>query len=271
MNPILLDLGFVKIYWYSIMILLGLFIGGSLIIKEAKKFKITEDYMVNIILYAVIFGVIGARLYYVIFNWKYYGSHIIDIFKVWEGGLAIHGGMIFGLLAIIAYTKKYRVNTTRLLDIAVVGLIIGQAIGRWGNFFNGEAYGSATTLEFLTSLHLPKFIINGMNIYGTYYQPTFLYESLWCFIGFIVLSIFRRRKYVKIGQPTALYLIWYGVGRFFIESLRADSLMIGNLKMAQLVSIIFVVIGIIIFIKTARGSKLENRYNDYENAEKISF
>ena len=159
----------------------------------------------------------------------------------------------------------------RLLDIAVVGLIIGQAIGRWGNFFNGEAHGSATTLEFLTSLHIPKFIIDGMNIYGTYYQPTFLYESLWCLIGFVVLLVFRRRKYVKIGQPTALYLIWYGIGRFLIESLRTDSLMIGNVKMAQLVSILFVAIGVIIFIKTVRGSKLENRYNDYENAEKISF
>ena len=271
MNPVLLNLSFIKIYWYSIMILLGLFIGGSFIIKEGRRFKITEDYMVNMILYAIIFGIIGARLYYVIFNWEYYGQHFIDIFKIWEGGLAIHGGMLFGLLAVIYYTRKYRVNTTRLLDIAVVGLIIGQAIGRWGNFFNGEAHGAATTLEFLTSLHLPKFIINGMNIYGTYDQPTFLYESLWCLIGFIILLVFRRRQYTKIGQITSLYLIWYGIGRFAIESLRTDSLMIGNFKMAQIVSVLFVIIGVFIFIKKARGSKLENRYNDLENVENISF
>ncbi len=271
MNPVLIDLGFIKIYWYSIMILLGLFIGGSLIIGEGKRFKIPEDYMVNTIMYAVISGIIGARIYYVLFNWSYYGSHLIDILKVWEGGLAIHGGILFGLISVVLYTKKYEVNTTRLLDIAVVGLIIGQAIGRWGNFFNGEAHGAATTLEVLTNLHLPKFIVDGMNIYGTYYHPTFLYESLWCTIGFIVLLIFRRRKYTKIGQTTALYLVWYGIGRFFIEGMRTDSLMLGNLKAAQLVSILFVVIGIIVFIIKGKGSKLENQYNDLANIESVKF
>ena len=271
MNPVLIDLGFIKIYWYSVMILLGLFIGGSLIIKESKKFKIPEDYIVNMILYTVIFGIIGARLYYVVFNWDYYGSNPVDIFKVWEGGLAIHGGIIFGLITIIWYTKKYKVNTMRMLDIIVVGLIIGQAIGRWGNFFNGEAHGGATTLEFLTSLHLPKFIIEGMNIYGVYYHPTFLYESLWCLIGFIILFFFRKRYYNKIGQTTGLYLVWYGIGRFLIESMRTDSLMLGPVKMAQLVSIIFVVVGLIIIIVKSKGSKLENRYNDMENIDEIQF
>jgi len=271
MNPVLLDLGFIKIYWYSIMILLGIFIGGSLIIKESKRFKIPEDYIVNMILYTIIFGIIGARFYYVIFNWDYYGANIIDIFKVWEGGLAIHGGILFGLITIIIYTKKYNVKTLRMLDIIVVGLIIGQAIGRWGNFFNGEAHGAATTLEFLTSLHLPKFIINGMHINGVYYHPTFLYESLWNLIGFIVLILFRKRYYNKIGQTTGLYLIWYGIGRFFIEGMRTDSLMLGSFRMAQIISILFVIIGLIIIIIKSKGSKLENRYNDTQNIEKIEF
>lgn len=271
MNPVLLDLGFIKIYWYSIMILLGIFIGGSLIIKESKRFKIPEDYIVNMILYTIIFGIIGARLYYVIFNWDYYGTNIIDIFKVWEGGLAIHGGILFGLITIIIYTKKYNVKTLRMLDIIVVGLIIGQAIGRWGNFFNGEAHGAATTLEFLNSLHLPKFIINGMHINGVYYHPTFLYESLWNLIGFIVLLLFRKRYYNKIGQTTGLYLIWYGIGRFFIEGMRTDSLMFGSFRMAQIISILFVIIGLIIIIIKSKGSKLENRYNDTQNIEKIEF
>lgn len=271
MNPVLIDLGFIKIYWYSIMILLGLFIGGSLIIKESKRFKIPENYMINLILYTIVFGIIGARLYYVIFNWSYYSNNIIDIFKVWEGGLAIHGGLIFGLITIIIYTKKYGIKPFRMLDIVVVGLIIGQSIGRWGNFFNGEAHGGATTLEFLQSLMLPNFIINGMNIHGVYYHPTFLYESLWCLIGFIILLIFRKRKYNKIGQTTGLYLVWYGIGRFFIESMRTDSLMLGNLKMAQIVSILFVVIGIIIIILKSRGSKMVNRYNDLESVENVQF
>lgn len=271
MNPVLIDLGFIKIYWYSIMILLGLFIGGSLIIKESKKFKIPENYMVNLIMYTIIFGIIGARLYYVIFNFQEYSNDLLSIFKIWEGGLAIHGGIIFGLITILIYTKKYKINTLRMLDIIVVGLIIGQAIGRWGNFFNGEAHGGVTTLEFLTSLHLPKFIIEGMNIYGVYYHPTFLYESLWCLIGFIVLFFFRKRYYNKIGQTTGLYLVWYGIGRFFIEGMRTDSLMLGTLKVAQLISILFVVIGIILIIVKGRGSKLTNRYNDLENIDEIQF
>ena len=271
MNPVLFDLGFIKIYWYSIMILIGLFIGGTLIIKESKKFKIPEDYMINLILYTIVFGIIGARLYYVAFNWDYYGSNIIDIFKVWEGGLAIHGGLLFGLITIIIYTKKYNVKTFRMLDIIVVGLIIGQAIGRWGNFFNGEAHGGATTLEFLQSLHLPQFIIDGMNIHGVYYHPTFLYESLWCLIGFILLLLFRKRYYNKIGQTTGLYLAWYGIGRFIIEGMRTDSLMLGEFKMAQIVSMSFIVIGLIIILVKGRGSKLVNRYNDMENLDEIQF
>lgn len=271
MNPVLLDLGFIKIYWYSIMILLGLFIGGSLIIKESRKFKIPDDYILNMIFITILFGIIGARLYYVIFNWEFYSHNLLSIVKIWEGGLAIHGGIIAGLLCIIFYTRKYKVNTWRMLDIIAVGLIIGQAIGRWGNFFNGEAHGPATTLQFLQQLHLPNFIIEGMNIYGVYYQPTFLYESLWCLLGFVVLYFLRKRYYCKIGQTTGLYFIWYGIGRFFIEGLRTDSLMLGNLKIAQIISIILIVIGLIIFLAKSRGSKLNNRYNDTENVNEIQF
>ena len=207
MNPILLDLGVIKIYWYSAMIFLGLLIGGWLILKEAERFNISEDFIVNLFFFTIPIAVIGARLYYVLFNWDYYSVNMSEIFMIWEGGLAIHGGMLFGLLWIIFYTKKYKVNTFRILDMIVIGLIIGQAIGRWGNFFNGEAHGTATTLEHLQSLHIPEFIINGMNIGGTYYLPTFLYESIWCLLGFIILLVIRRLKYIKIGQTTAVYLI----------------------------------------------------------------
>lgn len=271
MNPILLDLGFVKIYWYSVMIFLGLLIGGWIILKEAKRFGISEDFITNLFFFAIPISVLGARLYYVIFNWEYYSVNLSEILMIWEGGLAIHGGMIFGLLWIIFYTKKYKVNTFRILDMIVVGLIIGQAIGRWGNFFNGEAHGAATTLEVLKNLHLPNFIIEGMNIGGIYYQPTFLYESMWCLIGFIILLVVRRIKYIKIGQPTAIYLIWYGIGRFIIEGMRTDSLMFDNLRQAQIVSVIMVIIGIIILILKNKGSKLENQYNKTGDINEIRF
>ena len=271
MNSVLLDLGFIQIYWYSVMIFIGFLIGGWIILKEAKRFGISEDFITNLFFYAVPIAIIGARLYYVLFNWGYYSNHISEIFKIWEGGLAIHGGMIFGLLWIIFYTKKYKVNTFRILDMVVIGLIIGQALGRWGNFFNGEAHGPVTTLEFLKNLHLPQFIIDGMNIGGVYYQPTFLYESIWCLIGFIVLLFVRRIKYIKIGQITGSYLIWYGVGRFLIESLRTDSLMFMGLKAAQIVSILMVVIGIIIIIVKNKGSKLENQYNKTGDIHEIRF
>ena len=150
-------------------------------------------------------------------------------------------------------------------DILVVSLIIGQAIGRWGNFFNQEAYGAATTLEFLNKFIPVRFIVDGMNIGGVYYHPTFLYESLWCLVGFIVLLIIRRMKYTQIGQITGFYLIWYGVGRFFIEILRTDSLMIGPLKAAQIMSVIMIILGIIIIVMKARRFSLTDRYNDRES------
>lgn len=271
MNPILLDLGVIKIYWYSAMIFLGLLIGGWLILKEAERFNISEDFIVNLFFFTIPIAVIGARLYYVIFNWDYYSVNMSEIFMIWEGGLAIHGGMLFGLLWIIFYTKKYKVNTFRILDMIVIGLIIGQAIGRWGNFFNGEAHGTATTLEHLQSLHIPEFIINGMNIGGTYYLPTFLYESIWCLLGFIILLVIRRLKYIKIGQTTAVYLIWYGIGRFIIEGMRTDSLLIGNFRQAQIISIIMVILGIVIFILKGKGSKLDNQYNKMGDINEIKF
>jgi len=262
MNPVLLDFGFVKIYWYSVCILLGLLIGGFLIMKESKRFKISDDDMLNLIVYGIVFGILGARVYYVIFNWSYYSVHLSEIIKIWEGGLAIHGAIIAGLIWIIIYTKKKKMNTLKILDIIVIGLIIGQAFGRWGNFFNGEAHGGPTTLLFLESLHLPKFIIDGMYIYGTYYHPTFLYESMWCVIGLIFMLVLRRRKFWKIGQTAGFYLIWYSIGRFFIEGMRTDSLMLGSFRMAQVISIIMIIAGIVLFILPIIIPKLKKSYNE---------
>lgn len=250
MNKIALDLGPIQIYWYSICIFLGMLVACILIYKEAKKQKIEENFLTNLTFYTIIIGILGARLYYVLFNLSYYLSNPIEIFKIWNGGLAIHGGIIAGLIFLVIYCKKNHVKILKMLDIIVVGLIIAQAIGRWGNFFNGEAYGPVTTYNHLKSLLIPEFVINGMNILGEYHHPTFLYESLWCTVGFIVMLLVRKfYKKIHPGDLTGLYLVWYGIIRFIIEGMRTDSLMLGPIKMAQIVSIVFILSGITLWLK----------------------
>ena len=214
MNRVALDLGFIQIYWYSLMIFLGVLVACIFIFRETRKQNINEDFMLNLIFYSVVFGLIGARAYYVAFNWSYYSNHLLEVLEVWNGGLAIHGGIFAGLLWIIFYTKKYKISTLKILDIAVVGLMIGQCIGRWGNFFNQEAHGSATDLPW------------GIMIDGEKVHPTFLYESLWCLILFFVLSAVDKRRKFK-GQAAFLYGVLYSAERFFVEQLRTDSLLTG--------------------------------------------
>ena len=266
MDRVAFDLGFIQIYWYSIFIFLGLLVACTVIYRESKKRGIEEDTLINMTFSTVIAGIIGARLYYVLFNLSYYLQHPIEIFEIWNGGLAIHGAIIAGLITIFIFCKSMRLSFMRMLDIVVVGLIIGQAIGRWGNFFNSEAYGAITTLKSLESQGIPKFIIDGMYILGEYRQPTFFYESIGCLFGFIAMLIVRSGKYLKRGNLTAFYLVWYGILRFLIEGLRTDSLMLGPIKMAQVVSAIFVLIGIIIFLSNMKKSKGdENLYRKDPN------
>ena len=253
MNPILLRIGNITIYWYSIMILIGFIVASYLIIEETRRFLIKKTTITDMLFYTIIIGILGARLYYVLFNLDYYSKNILDIFKVWEGGLAIHGGIIAGAIFIIIYTKKKNLNTLKILDICVPGLLIGQAIGRWGNFFNGEAHGPITSLEHLK--YFPNFIKEGMYIDGNYYMPTFLYESVLCIIGLIIILIIRRKLKIKNGQITGFYLIWYGIIRFIIESFRTDSLMLNVLKQAQIISIIMIVIGLFLIIKGNKNEK----------------
>lgn len=245
MNPIFLTLGPVQIYWYSVILFLAFFLGGALAIHEAKKWKINKDFMINLYFYLIIFSLIGARLYYVLFNFSYYIKNPIEIIEVWNGGLAIHGAIIAGVITIAYHCNKNKVSFLRILDIASPAVIIAQAIGRWGNFFNSEAHGPMVSRIFLEKLHLPKFIINGMYIDGAYYHPTFLYESIWNLLGFILLIIIRKyKKDLKPGLLIGIYLIWYSFARFFIEGLRTDSLMLGSLKMAQVISIVLFLLGI---------------------------
>ncbi|MGI6324953.1 MAG: prolipoprotein diacylglyceryl transferase [Bacilli bacterium] len=271
MNGVALDLGIIQIHWYSVFLFLALLIGGTLAINEGRKYNIVDDFIINLIFWGVPIGAIGARLYYVLFNYQYYQDNPIDILKIWEGGLAIHGALIAGTLWVIVYTIRYKVNTFRMLDIAVVSMLLGQAVGRWGNFFNQEAHGYEVSRSFLEKLYIPGYIIEGMNIYGKYYHPTFLYESLWSFVGFIFLIIYRHYKYLKIGELTGIYLMWYSVGRFFIEYLRTDSLMWHDFRVAQIASVILFIIGLIIVIVKKRGSRFDNLYHGKELKDEIKF
>ena len=159
------------------------------------------------------------------------------------------------------YCKKHNVEFLKIADIAVVGLIIGQAIGRWGNFFNSEAYGQITTYEKLIEQGIPQFVVNGMYIMGDYRQPTFFYESVWCLFGFFAMLIVRMlSKNLKTGQLTGFYLIWYGIARLLIEGLRTDSLMIGPIKIAQVVSVLFIILGFYLFTKNQKNNNKEVYY-----------
>ena len=248
MNPILLDLGFLQIRWYSVLVLLAFIIGYGIVINRSKKKGLNTSKISDMCFYLIIVCILGARIYYCLFNFNYYSKNLIDIIKIWEGGLAIHGGIIAGIIFVLFYTKKHNISKLDTLDVFAPALALGQAIGRWGNFFNGEAYGPATTLLELERLNIPKFIIDGMYIDRAYHHPTFLYESLGCLLIFIILIIIRSIKSIKPGQIISIYFIGYGILRFLIESLRQDSLMFLNLKAAQIISIIMIFIGVILFI-----------------------
>lgn len=266
MNNIFLNLGPIKIYWYSILILISIILGLYLGEKEAQRNGLGKKFISDISLKLILFSILGARIYYVIFNIDYYKNNLLDIFKIWQGGLAIYGAVIGAIITIIIVSKKEKVEILRTTDTMAPYLILGQAIGRWGNFFNHEAYGPSTTLEFLESLHIPNFVIEGMKINGIYYQPTFLYESIWCFLGFILLIIIRKvYKNQHLGTLTGIYLIYYPIARFFIEILRTDSLYIYNIKVSMLVSIIMIIIGIILIITSKKRKKYVKSEEVYVN------
>ena len=261
MNPVMFTIFGFNIRWYSTLILIGALIGLYLLKREARRFNMNWDFIFNLSFWTIIFGILGARLYYVIFNWNQYETNLLSIFKVWEGGLAIHGGILAGALTVFIYCKRFKVNTLKIIDMALPSVLIAQAIGRWGNFFNSEAYGGVVSLSHLEKMHIPNCVIKGMYIDGVYHHPTFFYESIWCLIGFIVLLFIRRNKYVKIGTITGVYLMWYSLGRFFIERLRTDSLMLGGFKVAQVISIILFILGLVLIFINERKGKFENLYN----------
>lgn len=238
-GAIAFQIGPLAIRWYGILIATGVLLGTTLAHREAIRRRENPDKVLNAIVMTVLFGLLGGRLYYVLFNWDYYGANPGKIFAVWEGGLAIHGGLIVGALTAILYCRYAQQSMPVTLDIMAPGVAIGQAIGRWGNFFNQEAFGVPTDLPwrlYIDPAHRPTWLSS-----FEYFHPTFLYESLWNFLVFAILWFgLRKRLQGKPGALTLCYLGLYSVGRFFVEGLRIDSLMLGSLRAAQVASVLLV-------------------------------
>ncbi|MBU5266153.1 prolipoprotein diacylglyceryl transferase [Virgibacillus proomii] len=245
-DPVAIDLGPIQLHWYAVIILSGALLGLWVAIRESERRGLPKETFVDLASIGIPISIIFARIYYVIFEWEYYVDHPGQIIAVWKGGLAIHGVLIGAMLTMIVFAKVRNISFWKLADILAPSLILAQAIGRWGNFINQEAHGGPVTREFLMNLYLPEFIVNQMYIDEMYYHPTFLYESFWNFSGFILL-MFLRRSNLRQGELFLIYIMYYSFGRFFIEGMRTDSLMLTeNLRMAQFISVILILASIII-------------------------
>lgn len=274
-SNIFIDFGFFQWQKYSLMILLGLVIAILLGLKEGKKLGISGEKILDGVIIVVPLSIVGTRLWYVAFEWSnfYVKGDIVETFlrviDITSGGLAIHGGFFTALISVIVYTKIKGINVFRVFDLMAPGFLIAQAFGRWGNFFNQEAHGGViggvkSGVENLSldeqraflseTLKLPDYITNNMYLYGpdglNYYHPTFLYESIWNILGFIIILILRRTKITRTGDMIGFYLIWYSIGRFFIEGMRTDSLYIGStgLRTAQVISLLMIAGGMVFLV-----------------------
>jgi len=275
-----IQLGPLTIYWYAIIIVCGAMLALGLVIAEAKKFGVNAERIVDLFFVVMIGGIIGTRIYYVIFQWSAYKDNLWQIFNFRAGGLAIYGGLLGGALVIYIASRgwiKFRThqikpfNAMLLLDFIVPVVLLAQGIGRWGNFVNKEAYGTvvpgvnaAEQMSYLQSFGIPEFIINGMYIGGAYHHPTFLYESVWDISGFLVLYfLIRNYKKLKLSILLASYMIWYGVGRFVVEGMRTDSLyLVGDIRVSQVMSILFIVGGIVLLGLNYFKAKRIPRYRE---------
>lgn len=247
LNPIAFSLGPLDIHWYGVLIAGGMFLAYLLANYEANRKGLPEGTFVDLMFYIIIASLVGARLYYVLFNFEYYAANPMNIIRVDQGGMAIHGGLIGGFLAGIIYSRAKGYSFMQIADVAAPSILLGQVIGRVGNFINQEAHGGEVSREFLESLFLPEFIINQMYIDGAYYHPTFLYESMWNLVGIVLILLLR--PHLKIGQSILIYLIYYSVGRYFIEGMRTDSLMVTEvLRAAQMISIVIIIGAIAVWI-----------------------
>ena len=281
-----LNFGFLNIRWYGFLISLSVIIGLLISRNLAKSRNIDPEYINEILPSLILYSIIGARTYYVIFEWRLFSGNnfftLLELFNksiqipsflaIWEGGIAVHGGLIGGLLSIIIFCKSKKINLKTFVDILMPSIILGQSIGRWGNFFNNEAFGVPTNLPWKLFIPMQNRPIEFINY--EYFHPTFLYESLWNFLIFIILIIIfnkqNKTNFVRPGFISCLYLIFYSFGRFWIEALRTDPLCIGALppfceggiRMAQFISIFLFSTGLIgIFFLRLRSYKGKNKKN----------
>ena len=242
LNPSLgFAIGPLNIRFYGLIIACGLMLAVIYGMKRSKHFGFTEDHIIDGVLWIVPFAVLCARAYYCIFSWKDFAANPISVFYIWKGGLAIYGGVLGAAIGVCVYAKCRKISLPALLDVVSLGFLIGQFIGRWGNFFNREAFGAATE-SFLR-----------MGLYNTatgqteYYHPTFLYESLWNLVGFVLLHFLSKKRRYD-GQIALGYVAWYGLGRAFIEGLRTDSLYLGPFRVSQLLAAVSCALAVAILI-----------------------
>ncbi|MCZ8513904.1 prolipoprotein diacylglyceryl transferase [Paenibacillus filicis] len=292
-NPIAFSIGALSVHWYGIILGTAALVGLLLAVQEGKRFGIVPDFFMDLVLIGVPSAIVGARIYYVAFKWEDYKDNLGEIIAVWHGGIAIYGALIGAIIAAVIYVRRKGYPFWRIADICAPGLIVGQAIGRWGNFMNQEAHGEPVSETFLRhSLHLPDWIVNQMLIEGKYYHPTFLYESLWNIAGLILLFILRRRPFLRAGELFISYFVWYSIGRFFVEGLRTDSLDFtgpawlaslmnglwspmrafgfepgtmtygGNVRISQLLAVLIIIAAIVLIAVRRRTGAADVKYSD---------
>ena len=257
--------GPLTVYWYGIIIVTAVLVAGWVAAFEAKRRGENEDHIWNALILVVLLGIVGARLYHVFsspaaggLGWAFYREHPEAIFQIWNGGLAIYGAVAGGVLGILLYAYRAKLSLLRYLDIGTPALLIGQAIGRWGNFVNQELYGPPTTLPWgirIDEFHrIPPFNDLGQYPLTLRFHPVFLYESLWNLIGFCLILVAGRKLAGKLkeGDLFLAYLVWYPVGRLWVEALRPDAWKIGNIPTAQIISVVLIVAAVVIFVLRRR-------------------
>ncbi|QSS99575.1 prolipoprotein diacylglyceryl transferase [Pontibacillus sp. ALD_SL1] len=262
-SRVFLDLGPFTIYWYGVIIATGAYLGLWLAMRESERLGFKKDTFVDLVVFAIPIAIISARIYYVIFEWeRYVNGSLVDIFAIWEGGIAIHGALIGSVATAVVFARVRKLPFWQLADIAAPSIILGQAIGRWGNFMNQEAHGGPVSESFYQNVmqFLPNFINRQMCIEGVVYHPTFLYESVWNILGFVFLLVLRRFN-PRRGEVFLSYVIWYSFGRYFIEQMRTDSLyIIGSLRTAQVISIVLILIASALIMYRRKTNKADRDY-----------
>ena len=264
LNAVAFQIGNFRLNWYSLIIGVGLLLAMWMAFKNCARFGVIGDKLVDVVLGGVVGGIIGARIYYVIFSWDDYKDNLSLIFKTWEGGLAIYGGIIGAFLVGGLVAKLRKVKVLAVMDLAAMGFLIGQGIGRWGNFVNGEAFGSNTTLPWgMTGDRIVGYLLSSPHVTGAnidpygLVHPCFLYESIWCLVGFGLLFWYSFHRRFD-GEVFIMYLGWYGLGRVMIEGLRTDSLMLGNLRVSQLLAGLLTVASVIVWLLLRSRIKASN-------------